>query len=76
MKYENEDGCNKSDILGSAEPFVKAPWLTRQFYGRPSVIFVTAFIAEGLGLRRETQKYKQPLEIIASDENKEILMSF
>lgn len=45
MKYENEDGCNKSDIRGSAEPFVKAPWLTRQFYGRTSIIRMTGFIA-------------------------------
>lgn len=47
MKYENEDGCNKSDIRGSAEPFVKAPWLTRQFYVRTSIILVTGFIAVG-----------------------------
>lgn len=45
MKYENEDGCNKSDIRGSAEPFVKAPWLTRQFYVRTSIMPLTGFIA-------------------------------
>lgn len=50
MKYENEDGCNKSDIRGSAEPFVKAPWLTRQFYVRTSIIAVTGSIAGSRGL--------------------------
>ncbi|KAI4481437.1 hypothetical protein M0804_009557 [Polistes exclamans] len=30
MRYENEDGRNKSDVEGSSESFLKAPGVTRQ----------------------------------------------
>lgn len=57
MKYENEDGRNKSDIRGSAEPFVKAPWLTRQFYVRTSIILVTAAVGNDPGLDLVSNPY-------------------
>lgn len=45
MRYENEDGCNKSDVGGSSESFLKAPRVTRQVYAETSIIPVTYFIA-------------------------------
>lgn len=45
MRYENEDGRNKSDVGGSSESFLKAPRVTRQVYAETSIIPVTYFIA-------------------------------
>ena len=45
MRYENEDGRNKSDVGGSSESFLKAPRVTRQVYAETSIISVTGFIA-------------------------------
>lgn len=45
MRYENEDGRNKSDVGGSSESFLKAPRVTRQVYAETSIIPVTGFIA-------------------------------
>lgn len=45
MRYENEDGRNKSDVGGSSESFLKAPRVTRQVYAETSIILVTYFIA-------------------------------
>lgn len=45
MRYENEDGRNKSDVGGSSESFLKAPRVTRQVYAETSIIPLTCFIA-------------------------------
>lgn len=45
MRYENEDGRNKSDVGGSSESFLKAPRVTRQVYAETSIILVAYFIA-------------------------------
>lgn len=45
MRYENEDGRNKSDVGGSSESFLKAPRVTRQVYAETSIISLTCFIA-------------------------------